>query len=214
VFGLVWGILDPQHYGQYRETAQRMILPLGVWGMAVFVLLQAAQVVITPVSHYVVGAIGGFLYGPILGGVLNYTGRMIGHALAFLIAHKARPRAEKWVGAETMQRYDAIFSGDDAAKPGIRLQHVLLFLVFFLPLFPDDEVSYLVGLSRMRWVPFLLANLFGQLGGAFSLAYIGAGIDTTDWLFWALSGATLAGFLGLWAAFVVLRHKRKAAGAQ
>ena len=207
IFGLVWGIFDPHRFKQYQDLARRFILPIGAWGAVVFVLLQAAQVVFTPISHYTVGALGGFLYGPLLGGGLNYVGRLIGHALAFLIAHKARKWAVKWVGEETMERYDHIFSGEGEGSRQFTIQHFLLFLVYFLPLFPDDEISYIVGLSKMRWLPFLLANLFGHVGGAFSLSLIGSGINTRDKWFWILSGATFAGFLAIWIVFVALRRR-------
>jgi hypothetical protein len=50
----------------------------------------------------------------------------------------------------------------------------------------------------MPFIPFLLANIFGHLGGSFSLALIGAGVDTRDPWFWILSILTFFGFPLLW----------------
>lgn len=214
LFGLIWGLADPTRFERYKAVAQSHILPLGVAGMVLFVGIQALQVVITPISHYVVGAIGGFLYGPILGGVLNYIGRIIGHACAFFIARRFKGLAKRFVGSDTMARYDRIFSGEVEGRRSFTPQHLMLFLFYFLPLFPDDEISYLVGLSSMRWTPFILANLFGHLGGAFSLSYIGSGINTKDWLFWVLTFATLVGFVALWVVYYVHGRKPKARTGQ
>lgn len=51
-----------------------------------------------------------------------------------------------------------------------------LFLIYFLPVFPDDEIIYLVGLSKMKFKNFLGATLFGRVGGMFGMAFVGATI--------------------------------------
>jgi len=51
-----------------------------------------------------------------------------------------------------------------------------LFLIYFLPIFPDDEIIYLVGLSKMKFKDFLAATLFGRVGGMFGMAFVGATI--------------------------------------
>jgi uncharacterized membrane protein YdjX (TVP38/TMEM64 family) len=63
-----------------------------------------------------------------------------------------------------------------------------------LPFFPDDELSYLAGISGMGFVPFLLANIFGHVGGSWSLAYVGAGVESYDWFFWLIVVCTMFGF--------------------
>jgi uncharacterized membrane protein YdjX (TVP38/TMEM64 family) len=82
---------------------------------------------------------------------------------------------------KTIKQFDRFVSGKD--QKGITPQSLILFLIYFLPLFPDDEISYIVGLSTMSRRHFILANLFGHVGGAVSLAYIGSGVDTSDLYF-------------------------------
>lgn len=188
ILGMIWGIISPGDFDTLKVYWQNKIAFLGAWSAVIFVLLQAAQVIITPISHYAVGALGGFLFGPFFGGALNYVGRLIGHISCYWIAFFARNKAvSKFVKPEVLEKYDSI------VKEG-KYKSYILFLIYFLPFFPDDEISYLVGLSKMKFSLFLAANIFGHLGGSFSLAYIGSGLDTKDPWFWFLFSITILGF--------------------
>jgi len=157
----------------------------GVVAPIAFVVLQVLQVIITPINHYSVGFIGGFIYGPWLGGLLNYIGRVIGHVMAFTLARIwGRKIADRFVPRDTLDKYDKYVSD----------KSLILFFMYYLPLFPDDELSYLAGLSKMKFKIFLWANIFGHVGGSLGLAYLGSGIDTKDILFWFLMVTTLVGF--------------------
>ena len=203
VIGLIFSLTDPKEFENIQAVWRDRIAIFGIFGPLVFVLIQADQVILTPISHYTVGAIGGFLYGPYIGGVLNWTGRVFGHVIAFEIARRfGRKVVEKFVDEKTIKQFDRFVSGKD--QKGITPQSLILFLIYFLPLFPDDEISYIVGLSTMSRRHFILANLFGHVGGALSLAYIGSGVDTSDLYFWILFVITLLGFPIIW--YVMRRH--------
>jgi len=208
ILGLIWGIIDPHEFQKYQSIARDYIVIFGVFGPIIFIVIQALQVVFTPISHYTIGAIGGYLYGPYLGGVFNYIGRIIGHYLSFLIARRfGRKLLEKYVKDNVVEKYDKIFSGSVQNDGRVRIQSFILFLIYFLPFFPDDEISYLVGASKMPNRHFILANIFGHLGGSFSLAYIGSGINTRDIWFWFLFIITLAGFPIIWALLRLSKKK-------
>ena len=192
IAGIVVGLLRPEDYGAVQSRYQALVASFGPASWLGLILLQIGQVVVTPFNHYVVGVLGGFLFGPHLGGLLNWTGRVIGHSLAFLLAHRlGRPLVLRFVGKEELDKYDQLVGG----------QGLLLCLIYYLPFFPDDELSYLAGLSRMRFVPFLIANVLGHIGGSWSLAYFGAGVETYDPFFWALQGISVVGFPILWWAW-------------
>lgn len=189
ILGIILSIASPYSFYDTRDDFRRFSDTFGVWAPLAFIGLQVLQVVVTPLSHYSVGYMGGFLFGPVWGGMYNYIGRIIGHIAAFWLARTiGAPIVRKFVPDKTYEKYDRLV----AKHPAV------LFLIYFLPLFPDDEISYLVGISRMRFGLFLLANVFGHVGGAVSLAYLGAGINTKDPVFWILFVGTLAGFPVLW----------------
>ncbi len=212
IFGLLLGIVAPEGFYGLQTYLREWIGQFGNWGIGIFIIVQILQVVLAPISHYVVGLVGGYLYGAVLGGVLNWIGRVIGHIVVFIIARRyGRRILKKYVKENILKRYDKFFSGESAEnETGQKVSYhsLILFLIYFLPLFPDDEISYLVGASKMSSRLFILANIFGHLGGAFSLAYIGSGIDTKDILFWVLFIATLAGFPIIWFLLYLLQKKR------
>ncbi len=210
ILGLIWSILSPKDFQSWQTISREWIGNFGIFGPLVFVIIQILQVIVTPISHYTVGAIGGYLYGPYVGGCLNYVGRVIGHLCAFLIARRyGRKYIEKKFDKSLIKKYDKIFSGESENQKEVTLQPLILFLIYFLPLFPDDEISYLVGASNMSKRPFILANIFGHLGGAFSLAYVGSGVSTKDPLFWVLTISTLIAFPIIWIVLKINKKKQQ-----
>ena len=209
ILGLIWSVISPKDFEVWQSASRQWMGRFGVFGPVVFIVIQALQVVFTPISHYTVGAIGGYLYGPLWGGILNYAGRIIGHCCAFEIARRlGRGFIVKHLDAKTVRKYDRIVAGGGGHEKAGGLQSFILFLIYFLPLFPDDEISYLVGVSSMPRRMFILANVFGHLGGAFSLAYLGSGVDTKDALIWVLTISTLAGFPIMWLALRIHASRR------
>jgi uncharacterized membrane protein YdjX (TVP38/TMEM64 family) len=189
IIGILLSITDPQTFDSAQSIWRERIVIFGVLAPIVFILIQALQVIVTPISHYSVGVLGGFLFGPWLGALYNWIGRMIGHVAAFLIARSLGRRiATKFVSKETIDKYDKHVSN----------KLFTLFIFYWLPLFPDDELSYLAGLSRMDFKKFILVSVFGHIGGSFALAYAGAGIDTSDPIFWGIIIVSLLLFIPLW----------------
>ena len=107
VVGIIVGLTDPQSFIQAQDVWRNRITAFGILAPLAFILIQALQVIITPISHYSVGVVGGFLYGPYLGALFNWIGRMIGHIAAYFIARSfGRKIAEKFVKQETLEKYD------------------------------------------------------------------------------------------------------------
>ena len=84
-----------------------------------------------------------------------------------------------------------------------------LFLMIFLPFFPDDELSYLCGLAKFKFKYFVPVTLLGHLGGSFALAYTGAGINTRNPYFWILLTITFLLFGLLLATLIRIGRQSK-----
>jgi len=197
IAGLIISLVSPVQFYAEQNQWREFVQQFGFYSPLIFILIQAVQVIITPLNHYSVGFMGGFLYGTWLGALYNYIGRILGHIIAFFIARLlGRPLVKRFVSQKTIDKYDKYVSN----------KSLILFLFYFLPLFPDDEISYLSGLSKMKTKWFVLANVFGHVGGSLSLAYLGSGISSKDPLFWILNIVTLLGFPILWYLF---RKNRK-----
>lgn len=177
----------PSFFGS-QETIRTFVSQFGIFAPIAFILLQILQVVITPFSHYAVSIAGGFIFGVWQGFIYNWIGRVIGTAIAFYLGrYLGRKIIKHVVKEETIKKYDHYF---EKGK-------LLLFLAYFLPLFPDDELSYLAGFSAISPKVFLPLMAIGHISGSLSLAYIGSGIKSVkEPLFIILSLITLIG--GIW----------------
>ncbi|MCK5085070.1 MAG: VTT domain-containing protein [Candidatus Pacebacteria bacterium] len=150
------------------ENIRNLLAKTGVLAPLVFVMVQIVQVVIAPISHYMIQIAGGVVFGFWLGGALNYVGSAIGSIIAFLLARKyGKPLVSKIVNKRIMDKYESAIQ---------KMGPFGLFLIYFLPIFPDDEIIYFVGLSKMKFKDFLGATLFGRVGGMFGMAFVGATI--------------------------------------
>ncbi len=184
---LILGYVYPSSFFSNQEQIRNFVESYGILAPIVFVIIQILQVVLTPISHYVVGLAGGFIFGTWYGFILNWIGRVIGTLIAFYLGRKfGRKIIKHVVKQETLSRYDKIF---EKGK-------LILFLMYFLPLFPDDELSYLAGFSSMRARVFIPIMLLGHIGGSLGLAFLGSGLSYSNPLFIIFSVITLiAGIL-------------------
>ncbi|MBU1290101.1 VTT domain-containing protein [Patescibacteria group bacterium] len=188
---LILGYVFPLHFFSSQDSIREFVNQFGIFAPIIFILIQILQVIITPFSHYTVSIAGGFIFGTWLGFLYNLIGRVIGTAIAFYLGRIFGRKIIKYmVKPETIEKYDYYF---DKGK-------LLLFLAYFLPLFPDDEISYLAGFSAISPKIFLPLMAVGHIGGSLSLSYLGNGVQSIkEPMFIFLSLITLIG--GIWFAW-------------
>jgi uncharacterized membrane protein YdjX (TVP38/TMEM64 family) len=149
-----------------REKAVVFIKSFGPWSVGVFIFFQILQVLLAPIPGEVTGIIGGYIYGPVLGTLYSTIGLAVGSWLAFCLAHLfGEPLVEKIVKPETLRKYDSF------------LEHkgrLVIFILFLIPGFPKDALSYILGLSHMRALSFIYISTIGRLLGTISLSIIGS----------------------------------------
>lgn len=182
---LILGYIFPSHFFGSQEAIRNYVNQFGSFAPIVFVILQIAQVVLTPISHYTVSIAGGFIFGTWLGFIYNFIGRVIGTTIAFYLGRfLGRKIVKHVVSPGTVKKYDYYF---DKGK-------FLLFLAYFLPLFPDDELSYFAGISALKPKIFIPLMFIGHISGSLSLAYLGSGIKSIkEPMFIIFSVLTLVG---------------------
>ncbi len=174
------------------QVARETIGGLGAWAPLAFIGLQVAQVVIAPLPGQVSGLIGGLLFGPWLGLLYTMTGAFIGFWLVFVLARRlGRPFVERFVEPATLEKFDALLARRGA---------FVLFLIYLLPAFPDDVVSFVAGLSTLRIRTLLLVSLAGRLPGYLVLGFAGEGLTGENMNPIVVGGAVLLalGMVALW----------------
>ena len=158
-----------------------------------YIVLQYLQVVILPIPSIVSTVAGVALFGPFKTAVYSLIGIVLGSVTAFFVGRKLGNRAVSWIiGKETLLKWQKKLKGKDS---------LFLTVMFLLPVFPDDVLCFVAGLSSMKVKYFLLMISISRILAVFATCYSFQLIPFNTW--W---GLTLWGvfIVGIVAAFVVI----------
>lgn len=143
------------------------ILKFGVFSSTVFILFAAIQVIIPPIPGQIAGLAGGYVFGVFLGTFYSMIGLLIGSYVIFVISRKyGRPFIKKIIGIERLNKFDKSFREKGA---------LTLFLFFLIPIFPDDVLCYLAGLTRVKMKNLLIVSIVGRFPKFLAFNLIGNG---------------------------------------
>ncbi|AWW27250.1 TVP38/TMEM64 family protein [Acetobacterium carbinolicum] len=150
------------------DTLQSFLLQFGIWTPLAFFLLQLLQIIIAPIPGGTIGLVGGALFGTIGGFLISAAGTITGSIIVFVLAKRfGRPFVVRFVSPELIEKYDHIKESK---------LNTVLFLIFLFPLFPDDMLCFIAGLSTMPLKTFILIVLLARTPSVFINTMIGAGI--------------------------------------
>lgn len=144
-----------------KDRILKFLKSLGSFSFIGFILLQALQVVVSPIPGEVTGLLGGYLYGPFFGVIISTAGLTIGSYIAFALSRAfGRPFVERFVDKNIIDRFDYLLHHKAA---------FLVFLLFLIPGFPKDYLCYILGLGRLTTMEFLVIGGVGRLFGTILL---------------------------------------------
>jgi uncharacterized membrane protein YdjX (TVP38/TMEM64 family) len=165
---------DPNEFYSRREKIKRFLVSFGTYSSAVFVLLQASQVVASPVPGELTGLLGGYVYGRSFGFILSTLGLTLGSWLAFELARLlGKPFVEKFVKRDIVEKFKFLTTNTGT---------MISFVLFLFPGFPKDYLCYILGLSPMKLSTFLIASGLGRMPGTYLLTVQGANIRSEQYL--------------------------------
>jgi uncharacterized membrane protein YdjX (TVP38/TMEM64 family) len=196
--------------GRHVPDFARRVDELGPAGPIVFVLGYAAAVVAF-VPAVVLTLAAGAIFGLVRGTVYVFVAATLGSAVAFLVSrHVARSAVERRI------REDARFTAIDRAIAAEGRK--IVFLLRLSPAFPFTLLNYALGLTRVRFVDYLVASIgmipgtilyvyYGKLAGDVAAAAGGARVERGP-ADWALAAVGLAATIAV--TTVVTRIARRA----
>ncbi len=152
------------------EAIRKLIVSFGWWGPAVYIFIYTIRPLLL-FPALILTLAGGLAFGPWWGTLYVVIGGLLGACLCFVIArHLGQERMKKYIG-----RFPQIEAFDDKiTEHGFRT----MLIMRIVPIFPYDPVSYLAGLSKMRFRDYTAATAIGMVPGAF--AYNVLGYSLTD----------------------------------
>jgi uncharacterized membrane protein YdjX (TVP38/TMEM64 family) len=138
-----------------------------------FVLVQTLQVVIAPIPGELTGAVGGFIFGALPTVFYSSLGLTIGSALAFLAARiMGLPLVKLAVNEASLEKFHFLTERRGA---------ILALVLFIIPGFPKDILSYILGLSPMGFGTFIMVCALGRIPGTVLLSFTGSAIFDENW---------------------------------
>jgi uncharacterized membrane protein YdjX (TVP38/TMEM64 family) len=152
----IGGWKDTLYYYRYFFSPKRLklfIASFGPYGAPIFILIQCMQVIVAPVPGEFTGFVGGLLFGVWQGTLFSTIGLTIGSLGAFV--------------KEYIDKFDYFVT-----HKGL----YITWMLFILPGFPKDSLCYFLGLTRMRYLDFILMNVLGRLPGTLMLVLQGSAV--------------------------------------
>jgi uncharacterized membrane protein YdjX (TVP38/TMEM64 family) len=136
-------------------------------------LLQALQVVISPIPGELTGVVGGYVYGVNFGFLFSTLGLTLGSWIAFELANIfGRPLVERFVTKKILDKFHFLTTNTGA---------IISFLLFIVPGFPKDYLCYMLGLTGMNLSIFLVVSTLGRMPGTYLLTIQGASIGNGEY---------------------------------
>lgn len=135
-----------------EEQIQDMISAFGAWGPIVFIVFTFLQVTFIPIPFVVSILAGNLLFGFWGSFFYSLIGTVLGSVFAFALGRKVGRPFVNWAfgDAKEVDKYLSQAKGKE---------FVVFFFMFLLPLFPDDALCALAGITNLnnRQFAFILA---------------------------------------------------------
>jgi uncharacterized membrane protein YdjX (TVP38/TMEM64 family) len=148
------------------DKIRQLILSLGFWGRFAFVLIQFLQVTFIPIPSAMSTLAGVLVYGPLQASLLSLSGIMLGSVFAF------------WLGRTFGRKLVSFMVGKNSCKKWTEFLTEAKYsfvVMMILPIFPDDILCLVAGLTGMSWAFFVITNLISRTLGIFLTCYFGSG---------------------------------------
>jgi uncharacterized membrane protein YdjX (TVP38/TMEM64 family) len=190
------GFREALRFFSSRTRVSTYIASFGPYAPLVFIGLQYLQVMVAPVPGELTGFVGGYLFGTGAGFIYSTIGLILGSWVAFMISRWfGLPLVRRFVGKETMDKFDYLMEHQGA---------LFSFIFFLIPGLPKDSLCYLLGLSPMHVLTFLVVSTIGRIPGTLLLSMQGEAVRAEHYrAFFVILG------LGLTAIVLALIYRDK-----
>ncbi|MCJ7702252.1 MAG: VTT domain-containing protein [Anaerolineales bacterium] len=173
-----------------REAIVAYLQPYQGWGPFVLALILGSQVFFAFIPGHAFIVAGGYVYGFVVGTLITQVSTVLASQLAYLLARKAgRPFVSRMAPAHVIDKWNEL-----AEKQG----PLFFFFSFILPIFPNDLMCFIAGLSSIEPKKFFAANFFGRLPCAVFITLIGSHGVEMPLYFWVVILIAMIGLCISW----------------
>ena len=139
----------------------------GVWSRTIFFAIQFIQVTFVPVPSMLTTIAGVFLFGPWQTVLLSIPAVVLGSMFAFFLGRKIGSPIINWVagGKEEANKWKTMLSKGK----------YMFFLMMLFPLFPDDILCMVAGVTNISWTFFIVTNIITRTINNFVMCFLTSG---------------------------------------
>jgi uncharacterized membrane protein YdjX (TVP38/TMEM64 family) len=160
---------------QDKKFLKETVRSWGLMAPLVFIAIQAIQVIISPIPGEITGPVGGALFGTWLGLIYSTIGLTVGTLFCFWVGRKwGEPLVRPWLSEHHWNRMNFVLEAEGA---------IICFILYLIPGFPKDIVSYLFGISPMPFWLFAIVSTVARIPGTWVSSYFGAHVAEQQYIY-------------------------------
>lgn len=148
------------------EKLRAIVESGGVFSFIVFILLQILQTTVLQIPAIFVTIAGTLIFGRWTTFILSFIAVMIGSVIMFWVGRKAGRKFLNWLTGK--EEADVWITRMSKGK-------YLFFLMMLFPLFPDDILCVIAGLTNMSFPFFFWTNVIARSIGIACTVFFGSG---------------------------------------
>ena len=160
---------------QDKKFLKETVRSWGWMAPLVFMAIQALQVIISPIPGEITGPVGGALFGTWLGLFYSTIGLTVGTLFCFWVGRKwGEPLVRPWLSEHHWNQMNFILEAEGA---------IICFILYLIPGFPKDIISYLFGISPMPFWLFAVISTVARIPGTWVSSYFGAHVAEQQYIY-------------------------------
>ena len=149
-----------------QDSVVSFLQKYGLWGPIILSIILAVQVFLAVIPGHAFIVAGGFVYGWAVGFLITQISTVFASQVAFALTRTyGRPLVDRLAPPNMIDHWNSL-----AKKQGI----FFFVIAFILPIFPNDLMCFIAGLSAISHRKFFVANFFGRLPCAIFVTLIGS----------------------------------------
>ena len=149
------------------DRLRDFILSFGNMSSAIYVLLQAFQILVPGVPSEIIQTAGGYVFGTHMGTILSIVGALLGSLTAFFSARLiGKSIIRKYVSNSIFEKMESVLSSNKSV--------LAIFLIYLIPGLPKDTINYIAGVTPVKPGTFFLPSTLGRLPVILATVYMGA----------------------------------------
>lgn len=146
----------------------------GIWGKFLMIGISAFQIIVAVIPGEPIEIASGYAFGWIEGAILCLIGTLIGQTIVFLFAKKyGMDFVEVFVKKEKIEKVSFLHDSEKI--------YMTIFMVFLIPGTPKDVLSYVVGITPVKLIPFLLVSCLARIPSVVSSTIGGSFLGTKNY---------------------------------